>query len=106
MEPIKGVIKEERETTISFMNGDTRIELYTSDNGIISKIERLMERGDSWVLERIDKSAEGEVRGYTFSAPINCLSLRAGKREVSEEQRERLRRHAEEIREKRKSRGS
>ena len=47
MEPIKGVIKEERETTISFMNGDTRIELYTSDNGIISKIERLMERYDA-----------------------------------------------------------
>ena len=96
-----GLQIEEQETHLSFMRGDERAVIYTSDTTIMTKLNNLVElAGTDWKVEKVAKlSRTGEIIGITYSCPVNFVSFRkkAVQREYTEEQRkaigERLRRN-------------
>lgn len=98
---VEGISREEAETTISFMRGEKEFELYTSDNTVLTKINRLMVKpGSGWRLIKSERDTEGKVTGYFFRGAMRCLSFRSGvKRELTSEDKEKLRLRAERMRE-------
>lgn len=81
------VPKEERETCINWMQGDSKFTLFTSDQLIITKIRKLMPSGE-WKLLNVDLDSDGIARGYLFEAPLRALRLASGlKKDLTEEQR-------------------
>jgi hypothetical protein len=93
---------DEQETVITYMRGDKCIEIYTSDNTTLTKLRKLVcTDGSVYKLKRVEYMTKrneetGEETKLPVSvivcAPMNCLSLRAGKkRELTEEEREALR---------------
>lgn len=97
---VEGVGRDEAETTVSFMRGEREFELYTSDNTVLTKINRLMKKeGSCWRMIREEKDTDGKVTGYFFKGTMRCLSFRSGvKRELTAEERENLRLRAERMR--------
>ena len=89
--------EEERETHI-YINylSKGKCLLETTDRFMMQKIEKLMKKDNSkWELEGIqtaivekqDGTKERQIVGKVYSAPIECILLRSGKREVSEEKK-------------------
>ena len=91
---------DEQETVITFMRGDKCIQIYTSDNTMLTKLRKLVGTDESMYkvkdVQYMKKSEDADTERYpvgvTVEAPLNCLSLRAGKkRELTEEEKEALR---------------
>lgn len=81
---------EEQETHVSFMRGDERAEVFTSDTTIMTKLNKLVDLEDTeWKLERVSRLANGEVVGKTYSCPVSFISFRSKRvvREYTEEQK-------------------
>jgi hypothetical protein len=81
--------KEFQETAITFLRGDSHIEIFTSDNTFITKLKKLLEQNpDTYSCWEGNRDSEGNITSYWFSAPMRALSLRSGKsKEMSDEQR-------------------
>ena len=79
---------EEQETTIVFTRNDTHMQIYTSDNTMLTKLKRLVkEDGGLWKCWCAGLNSGGNPTGYFFEGPKNMLTLRGKKRELTEEQK-------------------
>lgn len=88
---IKGLSGEEQETTVQMSRTEDMARIWTSDNTVVTKIKRLMERApDQWKLVKISTNAVGEPAGYFFECPKKWVGLRVG-RVYSDEQMEQMR---------------
>lgn len=86
-----GTPLEEQETVINWLRVDDVIQIYTSDNTMLTKLKKLMASGpDQYTLTEVGYY-EGNPCSITVTAQLRCLSLRAGnKRDLSEEERQAL----------------
>ena len=78
---------EERETTISISGTDQMMDIYTSDNSMITKLKKILDANpdtvECWEAGRFE---DGKVSGYHFKMDKKHLSLRSSVgREMSEE---------------------
>ena len=74
---IKGVSSEEQETTVQMSRTEDVAYVWTSDNVVVTKIKKLMERApDQWKLVKISTNAAGEPVGYFFECPKKLVSFR------------------------------
>ena len=89
-----GLQIEEQETHISFMRGDERAIIYTSDTTMMTKFNKLVETASTeWKKEEVATLPRtGEIIGITYSCPVNFVSYRtkAIKRELTEEQKKEI----------------
>lgn len=60
---------------------------------MLTKLKKLMEKGgDQYWVKEVYKDGEGNCVGVKVMAPQRCMGLRAGnKKEMSDEQKEKLR---------------
>lgn len=92
--------RPEREFTITGMDLEDKICVYTCIDSMITKLDKLVAVGGAKEL-RVLTNSQGEVTGVEYELPRNALSFRdtTKKREISEEQRaamaERLRKARE-----------
>ena len=86
-----GTPLEEQETVINWLRIDDVIQIYTSDNTMLTKLKKLMASGpDQYTLTDVGYY-EGNPCSVTVTTQLRCLSLRAGnKRDLSEEERQAL----------------
>lgn len=86
-----GTPLEEQETVINWLRVDDVIQIYTSDNTMLTKLKKLMASGpDQYTLTDVSYY-EGNPCSVTVTAQLRCLSLRAGnKRDLSDEERQAL----------------
>ena len=86
-----GTPLEEQETVINWLRTDDVIQIYTSDNTMLTKLKKLMASGpDQYTLTDVGYY-EGNPCSVTVTTQLRCLSLRAGnKRDLSEEERQAL----------------
>lgn len=65
-----------------------RVKVETTDPRYIHKLDKLCkENPDTWKATG-DETINGEVVGRFYSCPVNCISFRSRKREMTEEQKE------------------
>lgn len=107
--PFMTLEEEERETHIyiSYRGKEAKIE--TTDRFMMAKLDKLCEKKpENWKLEEVqtvlyqkdDGSKERRITGKYYSCSIDCINIRAGKREMSEEQRQELAERMAKLREK------
>ena len=86
-----GTPLEEQETVINWLRVDDVIQIYTSDNTMLTKLKKLMSSGhDQYTLTEVGYY-EGCPCSVTVTTQLRCLSLRAGnKRDLSDEERQAL----------------
>ena len=86
-----GTPLEEQETVINWLRIDDVIQIYTSDNTMLTKLKKLMASGpDQYTLTDVGYY-EGNPCSVTVTTQLRCLSLRAGnKRDLSDEERQAL----------------
>ena len=86
-----GTPLEEQETVINWLRVDDVIQIYTSDNTMLTKLKKLMASGpDQYTLTDVSYY-EGNPCSVTVTTQLRCLSLRAGnKRDLSDEERQAL----------------
>ena len=94
----------EQETTIQYSRDDKELHLYTSDNTVVTKMNKLLNTpGTSWRLEKTTY-LDGEPTGYFFVCEDKGLiTLRAKKqkaKELTEEHKQKLREHMKTLRAK------
>lgn len=86
-----GLQIEEQETHISFMRGDERAVIYTSDTTMMTKFNKLVNiAGTEWKTEEVARLPRtGEIIGITYSCPVNFVSYRtkAVSRKLTQEQK-------------------
>ena len=80
--------RPEREFTITGMDLEDKICVYTCIDSMITKLDKLVAVGGAKELKVLTNS-QGEVTGVEYELPRNALSFRdtTKKREISEEQR-------------------
>lgn len=89
IEAIYTTCTEERETTFTVLSNDQKMDIYTSDNTMLTKLKRVLENNPNTVeCWEAGRNEDNKVTGYFFRMDKKHLSIRnvAG-REVSEEQR-------------------
>lgn len=96
----------EQETTISFMRNSDICTVYTSDNTVMTKLDKLVENEKSpcWKLKAEHRSHSGELVGKTYETHKRLISFRSDivTREMTEEQREAAAERMKEWREKKR----
>ncbi len=90
-----GLQIEEQETHISWMRGDERAVIYTSDTTMMTKLNKLVGLAETeWKKEEVTiLPRTGEIIGITYSCPVNFVSYRtkAVTRELTPEQKAAIR---------------
>ena len=98
-EEIESVLcnRSEQQTAVSWYRDDAKIVLCTSDNTMITKMRRYVEKNpDTYKCFYYETNRDldtGKLGNYFFEFPANCLSFRSGgakkrkPRAMSEEQR-------------------
>ena len=71
--PLRGIDKDERETTIVCQLGDSHWSVFSSDNKMISKIRRAMRRYKGYIAYKGTYDNEGLLSGYFFEIPIRAI---------------------------------
>ena len=96
--------KFEREFTITGVDLEDKIYVYTSIDTIITKLDKLVAVGGA-KENRVFTNTAGEVTGIEYELPRKALSFRNAtkKRELSEKQRAASREAVKKMLEKRKS---
>lgn len=88
---------EERETTISFGRLDTTASVYTSDETVMTKLDKFVKQDTGWELKS-EVFCDCDLVSKVYECPVEFISFRSKKVkvELTEEQRqeraERLRR--------------
>lgn len=77
-----GLTREEQEVHINFSRDDDRAELYSSNPVWINKLDKLVQANPD-----IYKCIRVSEWGKTYTFPVELITLRKKKKEVSEEQR-------------------
>ena len=91
---------EEQETTIVFTRNDTCMQIYTSDNTMLTKLKKLIKEDSGvWKCWCAGLNGDNNPTGYFFEGPKSMLTIRSKKRELSEEQKESVRERFRQARE-------
>lgn len=70
----------EQETVIQFCRDDERLNVWTSDNTIITKLQKCVRAENSqWELKQIERDKDGKEYARIYLAPKNLLSFRTHK---------------------------
>lgn len=78
----------EAETTIGWLRGEDRVNIFTSDNTTLTKLKKCMAKNPSqWTCKESGRDRDGYVIGYLFTAPRKAVRL-VGGNEKSEEQKQ------------------
>ena len=82
----------EQETVINFTRGSDEARIYTTDTTVLTKLHKLISRNSKdWKLVSQDRdSVDHDVIAETYSCPKSLISLRAAKRVLTDEQREKF----------------
>lgn len=81
---------DEQETTIQVSRDEGVLNIWSSDNTMITKLRKCVAEGpDTWKCWEGSRDSDGNVTGYFFSAPRKVLTLRANPivRDYTDEQR-------------------
>lgn len=71
---IKGIPGYEIETVITYgRRGE--MQIYTCDNRVLTKLKKLVD-DEIWKVKKIERNAEGELRGVFVTAPQKMLTFR------------------------------
>ena len=96
----------EQETTISFMRNSDICTVYTSDNTVITKLDKLVEnkKAPCWRLKAEHRLHSGELVGKTYETHKRLISFRSDivAREMTEEQREAVAERMKELRKRKR----
>ena len=87
---------EEQETTVTMMRNENMVNIFTSDNTVITKLRKNVEmQPDAWNCYESGRDNEGNVVGYFFTCPKRAISFRSGikkkGRVFTDEEREQIR---------------
>lgn len=79
---------EEQDTVIEYYRTDDKLDIYTSDQTMITKLKKLLAKSDEYELTHEDKSDDGRTLTMEVKAPKEVLRLMANsKPSLTEEQR-------------------
>lgn len=92
-EPIKCDI-EEQETVITFRRRDKEAIIYTSDNTMLTKMQKRVQNSNGKIDYKVcSRDKDGNATGYEFKVPIKCVSIRniaEPRAPMSEEQKKQI----------------
>lgn len=71
---IKGIPGYEIETVITY-GRKGEMQIYTCDNRVLTKLKKLVD-DEIWKVKKIERNAEGELRGVFVTAPQRMLTFR------------------------------
>ena len=71
---IKGIPGYEIETVITY-GRKGEMQIYTCDNRVLTKLKKLVD-DEIWKVKKIERNAEGELRGVFVTAPQKMLTFR------------------------------
>ena len=71
---IKGIPGHEIETVITY-GRKGEMQIYTCDNRVLTKLKKLVD-DEIWKVKKIERNAEGELRGVFVTAPQKMLTFR------------------------------
>lgn len=78
---------DEAETTITWQRGDSKVNIFTSDNTTLTKIKKCMAKNpEGWLCYEAGRDKAGFVMGYNFTAPKKAIRI-VGGNERSDEAR-------------------
>ena len=83
----------EQETIIRFYRTDEMLDIYTSDQTMITKLKKLLASSDEYQLDYEEKGENGNTLSMQVLAPKGVLRLMSNlppKRELTEEQKAEL----------------
>ena len=97
-------LMEERETIVNIPRLETNMEIYTCDETMITKLEKLVKTGGAQV-KKVYYNSNLEITVKIYILPKKALTLRdtSKKKEISEEQKAAARERIKKMLEKRKS---
>ena len=76
----RGISMDERETVIQFGRTEDEMTIYTTDETMITKLEKLVEGGEYKIIEE-HKLQNGRIIGKTYQANKGLLTLRSHKKD-------------------------
>lgn len=79
-------ILEERETVINFGRLDKTASVYTSDERLMTKLDKFVKQDTGWKLKG-QETCEGDVVSKTYECPVEFISFRSKKVAYTEEQK-------------------
>lgn len=81
--------REEQETVIEFYRDDDRMDIYTSDQTMITKLKKLVAASTEYEVKSEEKNSDGRTLTMEVLAPVSFLTLRSKRieRTMSDEQR-------------------
>lgn len=95
---------EEQECSISISRKDSKVSIYVTDNTYLTKIKRVWAKDLNNYTCYAVKNNSGDITGYYFETIKKNISFRNsnGKKNISEEARQKLKERMREGRKKRK----
>ena len=80
---------EERETVINFGRLDKTASVYTSDETVMTKLDKFVKQDTGWKFKG-QETCQGDVVSKTYECPVEFISFRSKKVtiELTEEQRQ------------------
>lgn len=81
-------ILEERETVINFGRLDKTASVYTSDERLMTKLDKFVKQDTGWKFLK-QETCQGDTVSKTYECPVELISFRSKKvaRELTEEQK-------------------
>ena len=77
---LNGIPMDERETVVQFGRMDGQMTIYTTDETMMTKLNKLVEGGEYEVIEE-HKLQNGKLIGRTYQADKTLLTFRSHKKE-------------------------
>lgn len=82
---------DEQETVIEYYRTDDRLDIYTSDQTMITKLKKLIAKSDEYEVVDECKSDDGRTLTIEVKAPKEVLKLKTqAKRKLTDEQKKAL----------------
>ena len=89
---VAGIPREEQETVVNFTWSDDFMTIYTTEQRVMTKLDRYAEGGDYEVIE--EHRLKGRVVGKTYKADKSLLTFRAKKKVMTDEEKAKARENA------------
>lgn len=77
---------EERETVINFGRLDKTASVYTSDETVMTKLDKFVKQDTGWKL-KCQGTCDGDLVSKTYECPVEFISFRSKKVTYTEEQK-------------------
>lgn len=82
-----GKFDSEKETHISMCKTSDMMEIYTTEQHVMRKLDKYVQESDDWKVLEISRR-KGEIVAKTYEAPRKFLMLRKHMPDISDEQRQ------------------